>query len=337
MMRALRRVGLRPFSPMYSGATALRNLAYGKRWLASRRLPARVISVGNLSTGGTGKTPFVMALSHLLQDAGWLPILLSRGYGRNSREIVRVNPSGSAQQFGDEPLLLARETNAPVYVGGSRYHAGLMAAHEIALTPRHVFVLDDGFQHRRLLRDVDIVLLRAADLNDELLPAGNLREPATSLSRADMLVVRDDEAGAATQVLSRFSPSPRGALRVWTVRRTLDLAGIPPGTAIAFAGIAHPSEFFRGLRAAGFTLPSTLAFADHHDYSFRDVTRILAALKIAQTRTLLTTEKDFVRLTSQARVAMQNASDLRAVPLRTEIMNAETCLQQIEALLEKQR
>jgi len=320
---------MRPLNPLYAAATALRNAAYDKHLLAARKLPAPVVSVGNLSTGGAGKTPFVLALTELLQHAGWSPIILSRGYRRSSKATLRVDPQGSAAEFGDEPLLLARAANVPVYVGADRHRAGWLAAQEISLGPRHVFLLDDGFQHRRLARDVDIALLRAADLHDMGLPAGDLREPLASLARANIVAMREDEADAVKEYLERGRHGAKTPAQ-WTVRRSLDVRDIAPGVAVAFAGIAHPQEFFRDLRNAGITLPSTLSFPDHYDYSFRDITQILASLRAAGTRTLLTTEKDLVRLSEQARQALQAAADFRAVPLRTEILDADACLAQLE-------
>jgi tetraacyldisaccharide 4'-kinase len=328
---------LRPLNPLYAAVTAIRNAAYDQRRLAARRLPAPVVSVGNLSTGGSGKTPFVLALAQLMQSAGWSPMVLSRGYGRNSKAVLRVNPNGSAAEFGDEPLLLARAANVPVYVGADRYRAGLLAAQEIAFGPRHVFLLDDGFQHRRVERDADIVLLRANDLHDVMLPAGNLREPLASLARAAVVAVREDEMHSLADFLRERTSQRAKPLAQWTVRRSLDIGAIAPGTAVAFAGIAHPREFFADLRGKGFALASTLAFADHYEYSFRDITQILAALRAAGTRMLLTTEKDFVRLSEAARQALQAAAEFRAVPLRTEILNAESCMAQLEALLRRQQ
>jgi tetraacyldisaccharide 4'-kinase len=270
----------------------------------------------------------------LMQRAGWSPIILSRGYGRSSKAVLRVDPQGSAAEFGDEPLLLARAANVPVYVGSDRHRAGLLAAQEISLGPSHVFLLDDGFQHRRLARDADIALLRAADLEDASLPAGNLREPLSSLARAHIVVMREDEAGTVQAYLAQGGAKTPAQ---WVVRRSLDLRDITTSAAVAFAGIAHPQDFFGDLRNAGITLTSTLALPDHYDYSFRDITQILAALRAAGTRTLLTTEKDFVRLSEQARKALQSAADFRAVPLRTEILNAEQCLAQLELLIGGQR
>jgi len=149
--------------------------------------------------------------------------------------------------------------------------------------------------------------------------------------------VREDEMNSLTRFLAECGLSRAKPWAQCIVRRSLDIGEITSGTAVAFAGIAHPKEFFRDLRAAGITLSSTLAFPDHYEYSFRDITQILAALHAAGTRTLLTTEKDFVRLGEKARQALQSAADFRAVPLRTEILNAESCMMQLEALLGRPR
>ena len=326
---------LRPLAPVYATITALRNSVYDRNLLRPSRLPATVLSVGNLSTGGTGKTPFVAALASLLTASGRSPIILSRGYGRVSSVVERVDPRGSAQQFGDEPLLLARDV--PVFVGADRYRAGLLAAQQFPVTPATVFLLDDGFQHRQLHRDIDIVLLSADDLTDETLPSGNLREPLASLSRAHILVLREHDASRAQEFLARFHRPSCGRPVVWTVHRALDLSALPadPGPCLAFAGIARPRDFFDSLRAQGLALPAALSFPDHHNYSFADITRILATLKLASAWTLLTTEKDLVRLEPRARAALEAAAALYAVPLITELLNADICLRQLNALCER--
>lgn len=327
---------LRPLTPLYAAATALRNAAYDRSLLRVHKLPVPVVSVGNLSVGGTGKTPLVATLARLLAASGKSPIILSRGYGRSSSSIARVDAAGTAAQFGDEPLLLAR-TGFPVYVGGDRYRAGRLALEQSALTSTTFFLLDDGFQHRRLARDVDIVLVSAHVLRDSLLPAGNLREPLGSLSRAQVVVLREEDAALAPQFLQYIGDGVAPP-RLWTVRRSLDAATLATATgpAIAFAGIARPQDFFSALRARGVELAAALPFSDHHAYAFRDITRILAALKGASARTLVTTEKDFVRLDARARSALQSAAPLVAVPLVTELAAPELYLRQIEELCVRQ-
>ena len=145
-----------------------------------------MVSVGNLSVGGSGKTPFVIALGELLQARGIPFDVLSRGYGRKTRGVLVVEPDGSAADFGDEPLLIARRLGVPVIVGESRYEAGRVA--ERKFQPQ-LHILDDGFQHRSLARDFDIVLMTERDFDDRLLPSGRLREPLSSLRRADAIVL----------------------------------------------------------------------------------------------------------------------------------------------------
>lgn len=329
---------LRPLNPLYGAATAARNLAYDRCILRAKTLPHPVVSIGNLSTGGTGKTPFVLALAKLLAAAGRQPVILSRGYGRSSNATLRVDPNGTAEQFGDEPLLLARNSSVPVYVGPDRHRAGLLATSELALGPGAIFLLDDGFQHRQLARDVDIALVTAADVRDHLLPGGNLREPFSSLARAHILVLREEDAALAPKIRKRFRTASCSRPLVWTIRRLLDLdhISVPLNRAVAFAGIAHPEEFFAALRNSGVTLAKTHAFPDHHAFTFRDVTTLLAAAKRANATALLTTEKDLVRLDAPARQSLASALPLAAVPLRTELTDAALAVQQILALCVRQ-
>src|ERR1700752_4234048 len=184
----MKRPWLAPLVPVYAAGAALRDLRIRNGWEPVRRLRWPVVSVGNLSTGGAGKTPLAIALARLLTSRGFHVDVLSRGYGRTSREAARVSPDGTAAEFGDEPLLIARETGVPVYVALQRYQAGLLAEAEAdaasAAGEQNIgqsespsaHLLDDGFQHRQLHRDVDILLMNRADWHDSLLPAGNLRE-----------------------------------------------------------------------------------------------------------------------------------------------------------------
>ena len=177
---------MNPLTGLYGAATALRNTLFDRGVLSSRRLEQPVVSVGNLSVGGSGKTPFVIALGELLKARGIRFDVLSRGYGRKTRGVLVVEPDGNAADFGDEPLLIARRLGVPVIVGESRYEAGRVA--ERKFQPQ-LHILDDGFQHRSLARDFDIVLMTERDFDDRLLPSGRLREPLSSLARADAVVL----------------------------------------------------------------------------------------------------------------------------------------------------
>src|SRR5258708_24238065 len=154
-----------------------------------RRLAGPVISVGNISVGGSGKTPFVILLGGLLRQRGVAFDVLSRGYGRKTRGVLAVDPNGLAHDFGDEPILIAKRLGCPVIVGESRYQAGQFAENKFG---PQLHILDDGFQHRSLARDFDIVLLAPEDVGGQLLPTGRLRDPLSSLRRPDPVVLPPD-------------------------------------------------------------------------------------------------------------------------------------------------
>jgi tetraacyldisaccharide 4'-kinase len=274
---------MNPLTGLYSAASGLRNSLFDRGVLQPSRLEQPVISVGNLSTGGAGKTPFVIALGELLKARGICFDVLSRGYRRKTRGVLVVEPDGSAADFGDEPLLIARRLGIPVIVGERRYEAGRVA--EQKFQPQ-LHILDDGFQHRSLFRDFDIVLLTAGDFHDRLLPSGRLREPLSSLERADAVVL--PSRLAAEHLALRQKP-------IWRVERELILPNLPPAP-IAFCGIARPEQFFAQVRAAGITPAAQLSFGDHHAYSRSDIQRLLNERTTLQAGGFLATEKDAVNL-----------------------------------------
>ncbi len=241
------RAFLAPLSAIYGAAVATKNLAYENRWLTAK-LGWPVVSIGNLSVGGSGKTPLTIRLTELLTAAGIAIDVLSRGYGRISSATERVDPSGDAERFGDEPLLIARRTGMPVFVGASRYQAGLLAeADPIVPDERsghpeaHIHLLDDGFQHRQLARDVDIVVIHRSDFAERLLPAGRLREPLSALHRADFLALREEDADLEPRLHRLRVTAP-----IFWMQRSLTMPEQFPGTAakvIAFCGIARPDSF----------------------------------------------------------------------------------------------
>ncbi|HSK43622.1 MAG TPA: tetraacyldisaccharide 4'-kinase, partial [Candidatus Binatia bacterium] len=235
---------MNPLSAIFGAGVAIRNALYDRGVFQVKKLDRPVVSIGNISVGGTGKTPFVIALGQLLTERGIAFDVLSRGYGRCSTGIAIVDPNGSAAQFGDEPLLIARKLQAPVIVGADRYQAGLLAEQKF---PSKLHLLDDGFQHRRLHRDFDIVLLPAEDQAGSLLPTGRLREPFTSLKRADAIVV------FGSQEL------PKSVKTSWRVRRVIELPAAA-GKLIAFSGIARPRQFIKGLKSSQLEIAGTVTF-----------------------------------------------------------------------------
>jgi tetraacyldisaccharide 4'-kinase len=275
---------LAPLTPLYRLALGLRELELR---LEVQRLRWPVISIGNLSTGGSGKTPLTITLARALSGRGVHVDVLSRGYGRVSRAAMRVDLNGTAEEFGDEPLEIARAAGVPMFVAARRYDAGVMAEAE---SPAGVHLLDDGFQHRRLHRDVDIVLVSARDFRDRLLPAGNLREPLRALLRATCMAISADDEGVEELLKSIGWQGP-----VWRVRRRMEVpqAG---GPVIAFCGIARPEQFFAGLEAGGMLLAGRIVFADHHRYTANDVERLREEMRKSGAVACVTTEKDRVRL-----------------------------------------
>jgi tetraacyldisaccharide 4'-kinase len=277
-----------------------------------------VISVGNLSAGGSGKTPVVAHLARLLLARGERPAILSRGYARPVRTpgvTIVSDPSSILAPFdtaGDEPLMLARALpGVPVLVGADRYESGLLAESRFGST---VHLLDDGFQHLKLGRDVDLLLVNEDDLRDRVLPAGRLREPLASASAADALVVAAERDEAIDRVGREL-----GVAAVFRLRRSIDPA---PGGAPVFAvaGIARPERFFEALAAAGWNVSGTMPFPDHHRFVDGDIDKIIRAARDAGVATVLTTEKDAVRLEGRTLAPLRMA----AVPLHVTIAPADT-------------
>jgi tetraacyldisaccharide 4'-kinase len=297
-----------------------RRLATGKEPVRRLRFP--VISVGNLSTGGTGKTPFTIALAQALTGHGFSVDVLSRGYGRRGDAAARVRADGTAEEFGDEPLMIAKLANVPVFVARQRYEAGLLAEAEIPAGARAVHILDDGFQHRQLHREVDILLMDRRDWTDSLLPAGNLREAREAARRADVIVIPATEPEMEAELRDWGCAGP-----VWRVRRSMTVLRAGKSAPVfAFCGIARPEQFFRGLESAGMEPAGRKAFADHHRYTRGDVRRLKAAANQAGAAGLVTTMKDAVRMGELA-----NGLALTTAGLRVEIEDEDSAVDWLQS------
>jgi tetraacyldisaccharide 4'-kinase len=303
-----------PLVPIYRLALALREMRFRTGREPVRRLRYPVISIGNLSTGGSGKTPLTIALAQALTRRGLAVDVLSRGYGRTGAQAARVDPAGSAADFGDEPLLIAGSAGVPVYVARQRYDAGLLAE-SVGTYPNDrsvVHLLDDGFQHRQLHRDIDILLLSRDDWRDRLLPAGNLREALPAAKRASVIAIPSDDRGFEQELHTWGWPGP-----VWRLRRSMDVPHID-GPVVAFCGIARPKQFFSGLVSAGLHVPVAIGYPDHHRFNARNLEAIVLAARTHGAVALVTTEKDLVRLGPLA-ASLPVDLPLYAVPLRVEI------------------
>lgn len=274
---------MNPLNP-FAVAVWVRNKLYDRGAFKVHKLSKPVVSVGNISVGGTGKTPFVITLGRLLKERGIEFDVLSRGYGRKSKEVLIVDPEGSPGQFGDEPLLIARKLGVPVVIGADRYQAGLLAESKFPQGKLHL--LDDGFQHRRLHRDFDIVLIQPSDLHDSLLPFGRLRENLSALHRGDAFVTSPE-----TNLPSRH----RYLKPVWLARRNIQFL-LPMSRVVAFCGIARREQFFSALRKLGMDLADTIRFSDHHHYDQEDIDFLLRAKAETGAKGFITTEKDAINL-----------------------------------------
>ena len=297
-----------------------------------RRLDRPVISVGNLSVGGSGKTPVVAHLARLLQDCGERPAILTRGYGRRRPSAgVTVVSDGTKvleglDASGDEPLMLAEMlTGVPVLVGGDRFLSGRVAEQELGAT---VHLLDDGFQHVALARNVDFLLADDEDVADAVIPAGRLREPLENATRCDALLVPEGPAGETTAralvvptrfVVRRAIQAPRS---VTPLTSGSPMAWSSGGPVVAVAGIARPERFFSDLTSAGWNVVGTRSFRDHHYFSRSEIERIVVAAVKARAAIVLTTEKDAVRLPVDA-VDVQSDRPIASVPLVSSVEPAD--------------
>jgi tetraacyldisaccharide 4'-kinase len=278
---------LLPLEAIFRGLTALRRRGYQRGWLRVERLRVPVVVVGNLTVGGTGKTPLVLWLAHELRAHGLQPGIVSRGYGgEHTRTRTRVKADSDARVVGDEALLLARRSACPVAIGAHR----AAAARLLLEAGVNVVIADDGLQHYALGRDVEVVVLdgQRGFGNGHCLPAGPLREPVTRLDSVDAVVVHVYEPGAAVQVPGAMTMQMRA-------RGVLPLAGGDERTLESFAGqrvhalagIGNPERYFRWLRSRGLHVVPH-AFPDHARFRREDI-------DFGDSLPVLMTEKDAVK------------------------------------------
>lgn len=301
------RYALFPLALLYWGILFWRNLFYSMGFFVSRKLPAKVISVGNITSGGTGKTPAVIYLAKTLLSQGHRVAILSRGYGRKTAGTQLVTDGASPvtdwRNFGDEPTLMANKlSGVPIVVDGNRHRGGMVLVDRF--NP-DIIIMDDAFQHRAIERDVDIVLINSQDnrATHKLLPYGMLREPWISLKRADVIVFTKSnmkKPAPFLRSLARKTNRPRVRSR-YTVGKPKNIFNGDPLlnlglTAIAVAGIGDPDSFIRTLEQVDVIIADKLFFMDHYDYTQDDVDQIRTQMKKANTDTVITTEKDAVKL-----------------------------------------
>ena len=314
---------MNPLSPLgwvYGLAANARNALYDREFLKTHSLGTKTISVGNLTTGGTGKTPLVALVARLLAESGEKVCILTRGYGRErAADSVLVSDGSTvkcdARQGGDEPVELAYKLigKAAVIADRDRVEGSRRATSELGST---VFVLDDAFQHRRAARDIDIVCIDSTNPwgNGEVLPAGTLRERIGNISRADAVVItRTDLVKDVTAIedeIRRMHPDAPVFRSTNNISRTIELQDLLDGQGetdrssdalgeklFAFCGLGNPMNFFRQLEMKGFKLAGRKTFPDHYFYTQKDVAEIEKKAHSSGAESLITTVKDAVRLT----------------------------------------
>jgi len=305
---------LRLISVFYALGQQVRAGLYRQNIFETRRLDCRVISIGNLTLGGTGKTPTVMMVADTLRRQGFKPAILSRGYGGQSRASVNVVNDGqqtllSPEEVGDEPVMMAqRLKDIPVLTGRIRYETGKYAIDHLGA---NVLILDDGYQHLPLHRDLNILLCDATHPfgNDVVFPAGELREPLSALDRADMICLTRSRGNDATDRIDGCNrkrvPVIKTGFRVQSVIEVssgeeMEIQAIQNQPVAAFCGIAHPLDFFQTLEQVPVKIVSRNSFPDHHDYSADTLQAIDDGAKQAGVNCIVTTEKDAVKLKGHA-------------------------------------
>jgi len=320
-------------SLLYHVAVRLRLAVYEYGILKTRKLPFPVISVGNITLGGTGKTPAVIEIATFLQQHSRKPVILSRGYGRRDSEKILVVSNGSssaasAEVSGDEPALMASLLqNVPVVVGQDRYLAGREA---YARFQPDVALLDDGFQHIRLHRDLNICLIDglAPFGTGNLFPAGILREPVSGLQRADaVLITRSDRSPDCAELkrrIGKFTTAPIFTSRHVPVclvdldrGKTISVESLKGMPVVAFSGIAKPESFTSILRDLGADVRTVIAFSDHYRYSSNDLETVRVQAQEVGASMIVTTEKDGVKLRELAH------KDIMALRICLEIIEKD--------------
>lgn len=333
---------LRPIGALYGMVMRLRNRLYDRGLFKSWRSPIPVVSVGNITTGGTGKTPLVDWIVKFYEASGVATTIISRGYGRQTKGVQLVSDGrrlllGSRDAGDETAMLAARNPGTIVIVAEQRVEGVQFLMREFAGRLPGVIVLDDAFQHRKIARDLDIVVVNAGAPRelDAMLPAGRLREPLWGLNRADLIILSKitDEAKAAPLIvrLERFGkPLLRSRIKPGKLVKVdgSESGGVEPTLkALAFAGIGAPASFLHSLEEAGISVVATKFFRDHEPYTEAAIRSIVAESK-RQGLVPLTTEKDWFRIADDPALAgMLTDAGCRYLAIEPEFIDGTTELE----------
>ncbi|MBU1065324.1 tetraacyldisaccharide 4'-kinase [bacterium] len=304
-----------PFAGIYRVLTGIRNWFYDRRILSSHSVNVPVISIGNITAGGTGKTPFVIALANWLSEAGYSPGIITRGYRRQSkgRHVVRDRNAilSTPLQSGDEPFLIASNTKQTVIIADADRVAAAETA--VQMYACDIVIADDAFQHRRLERDIDIVLWDASQnpKTSSILPAGRLRESIKGLRRADLLLISrtDSISSSNADYFKKLNPNLFLSALPMSIRQISNLsttevitpADLKKMHVLGFCGIGNPAQFFNTIKILTEITPVTKSFPDHYKYSITDLNALIQQAENTGCRYLVTTRKDAVNLPDSAK------------------------------------
>lgn len=307
-MKALRILAF-PLAPLYGGVVKVRNRSFDAHPERAAKAGRPVVSIGNLSLGGTGKTPVTLFLAEALQRQGWSNAVLSRGYGgRRQTDPMAVDPATPPGQAGDEPALMARRLGPGRVVVARRRIEGARLAAALPASPR-CLLLDDGFQHRALHRDLDLLVLDGVKRwgNGRMVPLGDLREPASSAARAHALVVTRAARAPMAEIRAWWERHGSGgpvftvdfaitALREWDSGARLALPDPRNRAFLAFCALGHPEAFLADLMLAGVRWVADRTFRDHHAVTPKELRQLQQQAREAEAEALVCTEKDAVKL-----------------------------------------
>lgn len=316
-------------SKIYGKVVKIRNYRYDSGKEPVYKCPKPVISIGNLCAGGSGKTPFTLMLAERLIKKGYKPGIISRGWGRKSKDCVVVSDGKSVlckqESAGDEMFMLAQKLKIPIVVHNKKEKAAEIISDRFSI---NCVLVDDGFQRRSLFRDLDIVIIDRATLERPvLLPSGRLREPLTSLKRADIIAFADD---VKYNEIKEFADKNACIIRIRTFQDlpyslfNKDLIHNIDETAIAaVTAIAKPERYIRMLEKSNIKVEKRFIFRDHYPFSYRAVNRILRQLTVLGIKLIAVTEKDAVKLSKYEDLFLNYKINCAVFPIHTEIIENE--------------
>lgn len=317
-------------SNIFNFAVTKRNNSFDMGKKKIHKCVSPVISVGNLSVGGSGKTPFVKYLACFLKESKFNPAIVGRGYKRKSKGTVVISNGKEilvkAEVGGDEMLLLAESCNVPVLAHDMKFQGALIAE---SMFDVDCIIIDDGYQHRQLFRDIDILLIDQETLsNPHLIPKGRLREPVSSISRADVVCFMGDFDYSKYDIENFLNDKYIMQIKAYPgkpyfMANKQQVKSIQKLACLTFSGIAKPENFKTMVQALNYNVIKNIAFGDHHFYKIQDIKFLIEKCKKHDLKYLATTEKDLVKIREFGNVFAENSIEVIVFPISVKVLNGE--------------